>query len=99
MNSPLRVLIVDDEAPARNRLRDVLADCAAELPIEVVGEAANGVTGAAIAAEHCGTDVVLLDIRMPGMDGLELAQHLARLACTARRGVHHGVRQLRDTGI
>jgi two-component system response regulator AlgR len=79
MNKPLRILIVDDEAPARNRLRDVLADCAAELPVEVVGEAANGVQALQLL-EHARADVVLLDIRMPTMDGLELAQHLARLA-------------------
>jgi two-component system response regulator AlgR len=90
MNSPLRVLIVDDEAPARNRLRDVLADCAAALPVEVVGEAANGIAALELL-QSIATDVVLLDIRMPGMDGLELAQHLARLATPPRGGVHHGV--------
>ena len=37
--TPLRVLIVDDEAPARRRLRDLLDDCAAALPLDVVGEA------------------------------------------------------------
>src|SRR5262249_44682336 len=40
--SPLRVLIVDDEAPARRRLRELLDDCAAALPLAIVGEAANG---------------------------------------------------------
>ena len=39
---PLRVLIVDDEAPARRRLRELLDDCAAALPLAVVGEAQNG---------------------------------------------------------
>ena len=39
---PLRVLIVDDEAPARSRMRDVLADCAQEMPLEVAGEAGSG---------------------------------------------------------
>ena len=79
MNAPLRILIVDDEAPARNRLRDLLADCAADLPTTVVGEAPNGVQALQLL-EHVAADVVLLDIRMPVMDGLELAQHLARLA-------------------
>ena len=39
MNAPraLRVLIVDDEAPARNRMRDLVADCALKMPIELVG--------------------------------------------------------------
>ena len=40
--TPLRILIVDDEAPARNRLREVLADCASELPVTLAGEAASG---------------------------------------------------------
>ncbi len=78
-NPPLRVLIVDDEAPARRRLRDVLADCAAELPVDVVGEAASGVE-ALNRVQQQPVDAVLLDIRMPGMDGLECAAHLNRLA-------------------
>ena len=42
LTPPLRVLIVDDEAPARRRLRELLDDCAAALPLAVVGEAQNG---------------------------------------------------------
>ena len=38
----LRVMIVDDEAPARNRLRDLLGDCALKMPLEIAGEADNG---------------------------------------------------------
>ncbi len=78
-NLPLRVLIVDDEAPARHRLRDVLADCSAELPVDIVGEADNGLE-ALDQAQQRAVDAVLLDIRMPGMDGLECAAHLNRLA-------------------
>ncbi|MGA7594456.1 MAG: LytTR family DNA-binding domain-containing protein [Gallionella sp.] len=74
----LRVFIVDDEPPARTRLRDLLNDCSAQLALEIVGEAGNGREAleklAGIAA-----DVVLLDIRMPQMDGIELAQHLNKL--------------------
>ena len=77
-NPPLRVLIVDDEAPARNRLRDLLADCALKLPIEIAGEAADGRRALALLPE-CDPDIVLLDIRMPEMDGLEVAQHLQKL--------------------
>lgn len=72
---PLRVLIVDDEAPARSRMRDLLADIAAALPVTVAGEAANGREALELAA---GADVVLLDVRMPGMDGIEVAQHLQK---------------------
>ena len=78
-NRPLRVLIVDDEAPARHRLRDVLADCADQLPVDIVGEADNGLD-ALNQAQQRPVDAVLLDIRMPGMDGLECAAHLNRLS-------------------
>ena len=75
---PLRVVIVDDEAPARSRLRDLLTDCEASLPLEIVGEAASGPQALGLLSKHH-TDVVLLDIRMPGMDGIETAQHLRKL--------------------
>jgi len=74
----IRILIVDDEAPARARLHDLLADIAGTLPHQIVGEAADGLA----ALEACQAqqpDVVITDIRMPRMDGLELAQHLGRL--------------------
>ena len=72
----LRLLIVDDEAPARERLRVLLEDIAAELPTQVVATAENGVAAMAVLATTT-VDVVLADIRMPGMDGIELARHLA----------------------
>jgi len=78
-NPPLRVLIVDDEAPARHRLRDVLEDCSAELAVDIVGEADNGLDALNLAQQHP-VDAVLLDIRMPGMDGLECASHLNQLS-------------------
>lgn len=77
--SALSVLIVDDEAPARARLRDLLADAAAEAPNAVVAEAANGVLALAVLAERA-VDLVLVDIRMPAMDGIELARHISRMA-------------------
>jgi two-component system response regulator AlgR len=78
MSNGLRLLLVDDEAPARARLRDLLGDIAAEVPTIVVAEAADG-HAALEAAQAGGLDVALIDIRMPGMDGVELARHLARL--------------------
>jgi two-component system response regulator AlgR len=77
-DAPIRVAIVDDEAPARSRLRDLLADCAQSQPLEIAGEAANGPAALALL-ESCAADVVLLDIRMPQMDGIEVAQHLQKL--------------------
>lgn len=75
---PLRVVIVDDEAPARARMRDLLADIAHEQPNHVVGVAANGIEALRLL-ESERADVVLADIRMPVMDGVELARHLGRL--------------------
>ena len=68
----MKVLIVDDEKPARDRLRQILAD---EPGYEVVGEAGNGEEALQRAAE-LQPDIVLLDIRMPGMEGIEAARHL-----------------------
>ncbi len=74
----LRVFIVDDEPPARNRLRELLSDCNEQLPLVVAGEAGNG-QEALDKLMNDPADVVLLDIRMPQMDGIELAQHLQKL--------------------
>lgn len=72
----LRIFIVDDEAPARSRLRSLLGDCMESLPNEVVGEADSGVEALSALAQ-VRADVVLLDIRMPGMGGMEVAKQLA----------------------
>ena len=74
----LSVLIVDDEPLARVRLRDLLADIAGEVPNEVVAEASNGVVAVELLKERR-PDVMLVDIRMPKMDGIELARHVGRL--------------------
>ncbi|MDX9700939.1 MAG: LytTR family DNA-binding domain-containing protein [Rhodocyclaceae bacterium] len=74
----LSVLIVDDEAPARSRMRELLGDIAAEQPTRLVGMAANGVEALRLL-EHESADVVLADIQMPAMDGVELARHLSRM--------------------
>lgn len=71
----MRILIVDDEAPARSRLRALVEESAAG---EVVGEAGHGREALELTRRHQ-PHVILLDIRMPGMDGIEAARHLARL--------------------
>ncbi len=71
----MKILIADDEVLARNRLNDLLQEI--EGPYKVVAEAATGVE----AVERCSggeVDLVLMDIRMPGMDGLEAALQLAQ---------------------
>ena len=78
MTNPTRIMIVDDEAPARNRLKELLADCAASFPHEVVGEAANGREALELMSSEP-ADLLLLDIRMPEMDGIEVARHLLSL--------------------
>jgi two-component system, LytTR family, response regulator AlgR len=72
----LRVLIVDDEAPARERLRRLMDDIE---DYQVVAEAGNGREALELCAD-AEPEIVLLDVRMPGMSGLEVARHLAALA-------------------
>jgi two-component system, LytTR family, response regulator AlgR len=74
----LRVAITDDEGPARSRIRDLLEDCAASMALEVAGEASDGRELIELL-QNTPVDVVLLDIRMPEMDGIEAAQHIQKL--------------------
>jgi len=71
----MNILIVDDEPLARTRLQSLLADV---LSANVIGEASNGEQALAMVQQHQ-PDVVLLDIRMPGMDGMETAAHLSKM--------------------
>jgi two-component system LytT family response regulator len=80
----LRTLIVDDEQPARDRLRQLLAS---HDDVEIVGEAEDGLQ-AIEAVAALAPSVVLLDIQMPGCSGLEVAASLGRprpaiIFCTA----------------
>ncbi len=74
----LKVLVVDDEALARARLRTLLGDCTAP-EADLSAEAGNAVQ-AMNALQRESFDVVLLDIRMPGADGMALARNIAALA-------------------
>jgi two-component system, LytTR family, response regulator AlgR len=71
----MKLLIVDDEPPARQRLRQLLeeiGDC------EIVAEAGNGEEALALCSDTQ-PDIVLLDIRMPGLSGIEIARHIDTL--------------------
>jgi two-component system response regulator AlgR len=71
----MRILIVDDEKLARDRLTRLVEKISGH---DIVGFAADG-RSAITEVENLSPDVVLLDIRMPGMDGLEAARHLMKL--------------------
>ena len=71
----MRLLIADDEPLARRRLRDLIGDLGEH---EIVGEASDGHEACQLA-EKLAPDAVILDIAMPGRDGLEAAQYIAGL--------------------
>ena len=75
MLQTLKILIADDETPARNRMRDLLGDIE---HVSVVAEAKNGKEAIDLAQKTM-PDLMLLDIRMPLMDGIEAAQHAQKL--------------------
>ena len=83
MPEPLRVLLVDDEAPARALLREYLG---AQAGAEVVGECVNGFEAVKAIAELA-PDLVFLDVQMPKLDGFEVLELLeprpAVIFCTA----------------
>lgn len=75
LSASLKVVIADDEAPARNRLRELLSECP---DIKLVGEAQNGLEALELTQQQQ-PQLLLLDIRMPGMDGIEAAGHALKL--------------------
>lgn len=74
----LRIFIADDEAPTRARLKELLADIGGEVATTVVGESAGGLD-VIDRLPGSAAQVLLLDIQMPGMGGIELARHLCAL--------------------
>ena len=74
MTDSLKLLIADDEAPARNRLRELLSEVSY---VAVVAEAKNGREAIDLIDSHA-IDIALLDIRMPIIDGIEVAQHIQK---------------------
>ncbi len=84
----IRVLLVDDQALLRKGFRMILEE---EPGIEVVGEASDGDEAIAMTAD-LQPDVVLMDVRMPGMDGIEATSRIALAGSSAPRPHPHDLR-------
>ena len=81
MTGPIKVALVDDQSLFRTGIRMLISS---QADLRFVGEAANGVEGVAIAAS-ARPDVILMDIRMPVMDGIQSTEAIIRAADAAGR--------------
>ena len=81
MTNPIRVVVADDDALVRSGLRTILAS---EPDIEVVGEAADGFLAVRQAEQH-DPDVVLMDVRMPNLDGIAATRRIVEKASVHAR--------------
>lgn len=79
-SAPVRVLVVDDHPVVRTGLAGLLGD---EAAIDVIGQAADGAAAVQLAAE-LPVDVVLMDLRMPGMDGVAATRQITEASSTVR---------------
>ena len=90
----VRVLLVDDQELVRTGFRMVLD---AQQGIEVAGEAADG-RAALEVLRHTSADVVLMDVRMPKMDGIEATRHICAMPDSPKVIIPYTMlQQLRDT--
>ena len=92
MSSPsqLRILIVDDEAPARRKILRLLGE---ESAVEIAGEADNG-EAAIVAIKQHRPDLLFLDVQMPGLDGFGVIRSLNAAKIPFASHLRHGTRSV-----
>jgi DNA-binding NarL/FixJ family response regulator len=80
MNSPMKLLIVDDHPVFRRGLREIIGECTR---FEIVGEAADGAAGLRMAGE-LQPDLIVLDVDMPNLNGLQMARELRKIQSSSQ---------------